>query len=63
MDNPLKPEDCAVCTGVLRSALNLREVIDKCKACGMSVEEYESLNNAHIEMAQNLKKQFFPMNP
>lgn len=61
--SPLKPEDCTTLNGVLQHCFNTADLIEKCKNCGLPVEEMEAINNSHIEMAKNLKAQFFPNNP
>jgi hypothetical protein len=61
--NPLRPDDCTVLNGCLQKAAGTAQIIAKCKDCGLPVEEYEALNNQHIELAQKLKANFFPHNP
>jgi hypothetical protein len=61
--SPLKPDDCTVLNGCIQHAMGTAELIEKCKACGFPVEEQEAINNSHMEMARNIKAQFFPNNP
>lgn len=63
VQSPLKPDDCTNLNGCLQHAVGTSELIEKCKKCGMPVEEYEAINNAHKDMATNIKAQFFPNNP
>jgi hypothetical protein len=60
--NPLKPEDCTVLSGILQYCHDTGELIQKCKKAGLPVDELEAANNAHIEMASALKREFFPLN-
>jgi hypothetical protein len=60
--DPLKPEDCETINKVLASCHTTDEMIQKCKAAGLPVEEYEAQNNQQKQIMSGLKAQFFPHN-
>lgn len=59
-DNPLKPEDLSTLNSVIERAHKHADLLNKAKACGLPVDEHIDRNQAHIDLASNIKKQFFP---
>lgn len=59
----LLPEHCKCLDAVLESCPITRELIEKCKALGLPVEEAEAANSAQEKMAREAKALFFPQRP
>lgn len=60
---PLTPEHCHALNMILASIAETKELIAKCKACQLPVEDSEAANNMQEQIAQEIKRQFFPHNP
>lgn len=57
--NPLSDEKCITLDCVLQNTIELQELLEKCKACNLEVTEAIKENQAHAQLARNLKQQFF----
>lgn len=59
-NNPLTDEHCRCLDQVLDSIRSTRDLVSKCKNCGMDVSRAEDELNAQEQLATRLKQQFFP---
>jgi len=59
--SPLDDNDLAALNRVLETAAKHRELLKRCKACDLPVDEHIARNEMHTEMAGKLKQQFFPL--
>ncbi len=59
-NNPLTAEHCDCLDRVLDSIKTTRELIGKCKNCGLDVTRAEEELNAQEQLASRLKQTFFP---
>lgn len=56
----LTDDDCACLDRALEHTAAARDILDKCRKCGLPVDEVAA-ENARIEaMASGLKREFFP---
>lgn len=60
--NPLRPEDCETLNRALQAIHDTKELIAKCKECGIPVDDQESTNNSMHETVTKVKRAFFPHN-
>lgn len=61
--HPLKPEHGDMITRVLEGTAANRELIRKCKECGLDFDAAHDQNEQHHQMARKLKETFFPHLP
>jgi hypothetical protein len=59
--NPYKPGDCAGLNEVIRITSENLELCAKGQRCGFPVEEFEETNRRLLKMAQDAKREFFPL--
>lgn len=59
-NNPLTDEHCACLDNVLDSITRTRDLIRKCKNCGLDVSKAEEELNEQERLARSIKSQFFP---
>lgn len=59
--DPLKDADCKALNSALQLNAEACAIIDKLKAAGVPVDEYEAANNGIGDLCRNLKAQFFPL--
>lgn len=57
---PLTDDHCACLDQVLESVVKTRDLIRKCKNCGLDVSKAEEEINAQEQLARKLKSEFFP---
>lgn len=61
--NPLSQEQCDCLSKVIQSASNTEQFLEACKRCGLPVDDLIADNNRQRDMAQKIKKEFFPNAP
>lgn len=61
--NPLNDTHCACLDNVLQSIAQTAETIRRCKDCGLPVEQAEAENNRQRDIAEAIKRKFFPERP
>jgi hypothetical protein len=61
--HPLTQEHCDCLTKAIQSSNNTSQFLDACKRCGLPVDELIADNNRQREMAERLKREFFPNAP
>ena len=61
--NPLNEQDGAALTSLCQSCHATDQMIQDYKECGIPCEDQEAANNAQRELAQNLKRKYFPYQP
>ena len=60
---PLNEQQCQCIDNVLQSIAYTRELLRKCKDCGLDMSRAEDELNAQEELAKGLKRNFSPMRP
>lgn len=60
--NPLNEQDYANLNELCKHCHGTSQMIADYKECGIPCEEHEFKNNAQQELAQNIKRKFFPLN-
>lgn len=60
--NPLDPSVCTVLNQALQYILETQELAQKCKKCGLPVEDYEAKLEQQRQFAESVKREFFPHN-
>ncbi len=58
--NPLKDEDCDCLDRVLESVAATRAFLDKCKNCGLPMDQAIAQNEEQGKLAAAIKREFFP---
>lgn len=61
--SPLSESHCNALDEALKSIMQTAETIRRCKACGLPVEQAEAENERQRQLAESLKRQFFPERP
>ena len=61
--HPLTADHLAVLNGVLSAIPTTRELIAKCKLCGLDVDQAEQMTEQQHQLATKLKQAFFPHEP
>lgn len=61
--SPLTQEQCDCLTKAIQSASSTREFLEKCKRCGLPVDELIADNERQRQMCERLKAEFFPNAP
>jgi hypothetical protein len=59
----IDPKHCDACTELLQSTAVTQDLIDRCKACGLDVSEYQAQLDGQRAMASAIKTNFFPSPP
>lgn len=59
--NPLTEEHYELLNKVCQSCTVTEELAGKCKRCGIEVDELLEKNRAQKQMAEQIKKEFFPL--
>ncbi len=59
-NNPLTDEHCACLDRVMDNIVQTRDLLRKCKNCGLDVSRAEEEVNAQEQLARKLKAEFFP---
>lgn len=59
-NSPLTDEHCACLDSVLDSIIKTRDLLRKCKDCGLDVSKAEEETNEQERLARKLKANFFP---
>ena len=59
--SPLKPEQCDVLTAILQYIRDTGELIQKCKDCGLDVDQHEQRNKEQEALASSIKRVFYPL--
>ena len=59
----LDPKHCDTCNQVIQSGSNLRGFLQKCKACGLNLDQLIEENERNMQFASVIKQQFFPSMP
>lgn len=54
------PEALTVLNRVISACSETRELIQKCKNCGIDVDKEERRNAEQLAFAQKLKREFYP---
>jgi hypothetical protein len=54
---------CDACNDVLSSSAVTQDLIDRCKACGLDVSEFQAQLDQQKAMAHAIKTNFFPPAP
>ena len=63
-DRPvLNDQQCACIDAVLTSIAETRELIAKCKDCGIDMQRIEDELNQQEKLAAGIKRNFFPDRP
>ncbi len=60
---PLTDEHCECLNQVLASISQTRELVQRCKNCGLDVSRAEEEINSQEDLAKKLKAEFFPNRP
>ena len=60
--NPLKPADCVAINNILASINATMQLIAKCEACQIPMEEWKAINAQQQAVMESVKRQFFPNN-
>lgn len=60
MANPLNDDHCRCADTILQSAAITADLINKCRDCGLDVEEAQRQNDDQREFARKIKANFFP---
>lgn len=56
----IDPKHCDSCNEILQSIPLTQALIDKCKACGLDVSEFQQQLDQQQAMASAIKANFFP---
>jgi hypothetical protein len=60
VDSPLNNEHCKCIDDALEHIARTAELIRKCKDCGLDMGRAEQENQAQLELATRIKRNFFP---
>jgi hypothetical protein len=60
INSPLTNDHLERLNRVLKSCAEIREVISRCKDCGLTVDREEKLNDEQEKVASKIKENFFP---
>jgi hypothetical protein len=58
--NPYQQEHCDCVNRVLESTPNVQELLECLERCGIKVDELKDRNGSNRQMAEALKREFFP---
>lgn len=61
--NPLNEQDAAVLSSVCQSCHATAQMVADYKECGIPCEEQEAANGAQQQLAERMRKKFFPYQP
>jgi hypothetical protein len=61
--SPLTQEHCDCLTKAIQSTSNTQQFLDACKRCGLPVDDLIADNQRQRDMAEKLKREFFPNAP
>lgn len=61
--SPLTQEQCDCLTRAIQSTTTTREFLERCKRCGLPVDELLADNERQRSLCERLKAEFFPNSP
>lgn len=60
---PLTQEHCDCLTKAIQSSANTREFLERCKRCGLPVDDLIADNERQRQLCERIKAEFFPTAP